>query len=84
MACRTHQLNKTTGITYVYESTSYWDPIKKQPRNKKVCIGKLDKDSGMFIPSKRLLDFRRFRYSISFHFSSIYQYLSRQYLSILI
>ena len=54
MACRTHQLNKTTGITYVYESSSYWDSIKKQPRNKKVCIGKLDKDSGVFIPSKRL------------------------------
>ena len=54
MVCRTHQLNKTTGITYVYESSSYWDPVKKQPRNKKVCIGKLDKDSGNFIPSKRL------------------------------
>jgi len=54
MVCRTHQLNKTTGITYVYESSSYWDPVKKQPRNKKVCIGKLDKDSGEFISSRRL------------------------------
>ena len=45
MACRTHQLNKNTGITYVYESSSYWDPIKKQPRNKKVYIGKLSKDT---------------------------------------
>ena len=54
MVCRTHQLNKITGITYVYESSSYWDTVKKQPRNKKVCIGKLDKDSGEFIPSRRL------------------------------
>ena len=54
MACRTHQLNKNTGITYVYESSSYWDPVKKQPRNKKVCIGKLSKDTREFIPSKRL------------------------------
>jgi transposase len=54
MVCRTHQLNKATGITYVYESASYWDTAKKQARNKKVCIGKLDKDSGEFIPSKRL------------------------------
>lgn len=24
------QTNKKTGITYVYESHSYWDPEKKQ------------------------------------------------------
>jgi hypothetical protein len=53
MVCRTHQRNKSTGITYVYESSSYWDPVKKQPRNKKVCIGKID-NVGQFIPSKRL------------------------------
>lgn len=53
MTCRIHQLNKSNGITYVYESVSYWDSIKKQPRNKKVCIGKLDSD-GKFVPSKRL------------------------------
>lgn len=54
MSYRINHLNKITGITYVYESSSYWDPIKKQPRSKQVCIGKLDKDSGEFIPSKRL------------------------------
>lgn len=54
MAYRINHLNKITGITYVYESISYWDKVKKQPRTKQVCIGKLDKDSGEFIPSKRL------------------------------
>lgn len=54
MTYRINHLNKKTGITYVYESISYWDKVKKQPRTKQVCIGKLDKDSGEFIPSKRL------------------------------
>ena len=53
MPCRINQLNKKTGVTYVYESRSYWDKEKKQPRNKKVCIGRLD-PNGEFIPSKRL------------------------------
>lgn len=49
-----HQKNKKTGVTYVYEARSYWDKEKKQPRNKQVCIGKLDSKTGEFIPSKRL------------------------------
>ena len=53
MSCRINQLNKKTGITYVYESVSYWDKEKKQPRNKKVCVGRLD-SNGIFIPSTRL------------------------------
>ncbi len=54
MAYRSHQTNKETGVTYVYEATSYWDKEKKQPRNTKVCIGKLDPETGEVIPSKRL------------------------------
>lgn len=54
MSCRVHQLNKTTGITYIYESVSFWDKKRKQPRNKKVCIGKLNPIDGTFIASKRL------------------------------
>ena len=54
MACRIKHFNKGTGVTYVYESVSYWDKKKQQARNKKVCIGKLDPSSGEFIPSKRL------------------------------
>lgn len=53
MSCRINQINKNTGVTYVYESVSHWDKEKKQSRNKKICIGKLD-SHGVFIPSMRL------------------------------
>lgn len=51
---RVNHINKKTGVTYVYESASYWDKQKKQARNKQVCIGKIDPVNGEFIPSKRL------------------------------
>ena len=54
MSCRVNLVNKSSGVTYVYESQSYWDKEKKQARNKRVCIGRLDPDAGTFIPSKRL------------------------------
>ena len=53
-AYRVNHVNKTTGVTYVYEVVSFWDKKKKQSRNKQVCVGKLDSVSGEFIPSKRL------------------------------
>jgi transposase len=45
------RLDKRTGITYVYESTSYWDKEKKQPRSKRVLIGKVDSDTGKIVPT---------------------------------
>lgn len=45
--------NKKNGITYVYESTGYWDKEKKQARNNRTCIGKLDPVTGKIIPSKK-------------------------------
>lgn len=44
--------NKKTGTTYVYESESYWDKEKKQPRNKRKLIGKIDEETGEIIPTK--------------------------------
>ncbi len=46
MPCRVNHVNKTTGVTYVYEYTSFCNKEKKQSRNKQVCIGKLDPVSG--------------------------------------
>ena len=46
--------NKNNGVTYVYESSGYWDKNKQQARNKRNCIGKLDPVTGEFVPSKRL------------------------------
>jgi transposase len=45
--------NKKNGVTYVYESSGYWDKDKKQARNRRICIGKLDPVTGMLIPSKK-------------------------------
>lgn len=49
-----YRRNKTTGATYVYSiEGSYWDKDKKSPRNKQVCLGKLNPETGELIPSKR-------------------------------
>ena len=47
-----HVKNKKNGITYIYESTGYWDKQKQQARNTRKCIGKLDPVTGSFCPSK--------------------------------
>lgn len=44
--------NKNTGVTYVYESVSYWDKEKQQPRNKRKLIGKIDPNTGDIVPTK--------------------------------
>jgi transposase len=46
--------NKRNGITYVYESVGYWDKEKKQARNRRKCIGKLDPQTGQIIPSHKI------------------------------
>lgn len=43
--------DKRTGVTYVYESESYWDKEKKQPRSKRTLVGKLDEATGEIIPT---------------------------------
>ena len=45
------QLDKRSGITYVYESVSYWDKEKKQPRSKRTLIGRLDTATGAIVPT---------------------------------
>ena len=37
-----HQKDKRSGITYAYESISYWDREKKQSRAKRTLIGRVD------------------------------------------
>ena len=45
------QHHKRSGITYVYESKSYWDPEKKMSRAKRKLIGRLDPETGEIIPT---------------------------------
>ncbi len=51
MASIIKKLNKQTGITYVYESESYWDKEKKQPRSRRKLIGKIDEETGEIVPT---------------------------------
>lgn len=46
-----NQHDKRSGITYVYESVSYWDKEKQQPRAKRKLIGKRDPETGEIIPT---------------------------------
>lgn len=48
-----YQTNKKSGITYAYESSSYWVPELNQPRSKRTYLGRVD-DDGNIIPCKRI------------------------------
>lgn len=45
MSSVVYQTNKQTGITYAYESVSYWDKEKKQPRSKRKYLGRVDPET---------------------------------------
>ena len=45
------QHDKRSGITYAYESHSYWDPEKKMTRAKRKLIGRIDPKTGEIIPT---------------------------------
>ena len=46
-----NQFDKRSGITYVYESASFWDKEKQQPRAKRTLIGKRDPQTGEIVPT---------------------------------
>ena len=46
------QLNKKTGITYVYESHSFRDKTTKKPRSTRKLIGRIDDATGEIIPTR--------------------------------
>ncbi len=50
------QTNKKTGITYVYDSHSYWDKEKKQHRSDRKLIGKIDPETGEIVPTRKKKD----------------------------
>lgn len=52
MSCIVYQTDKRTGIKYAYESISYWDRDKKQPRSKRKYLGKVDPVSGEILTSR--------------------------------
>ncbi len=46
------QTDKRTGITYAYDTTYYWDKEKRQSRSKRICVGKIDPETGDIVPTK--------------------------------
>ena len=46
-----YQKDKRSGITYAYESKSYWDKEKKTSRAKRTLIGRVDPETGEIIPT---------------------------------
>lgn len=52
MACIVYQTNKKTGIKYAYESVSYWDKEKNQPRSKRKYLGRVDPETNEIIRSR--------------------------------
>lgn len=45
------QFDKRSGLTYVYESVSYWDKEKQQSRSKRKLLGRLDLKTGEIVPT---------------------------------
>jgi len=46
-----YQTDKRSGITYAYQSISYWDKTKKQSRAKRTLIGRVDSVTGEIVPT---------------------------------
>jgi hypothetical protein len=44
---------KPNGAAYLYSFESYWDKGKKAARNRQVCLGRYNEETGELIPSKR-------------------------------
>ena len=53
MAATVYQTSKQTGITYAYESLSYWDKEKRQSRAKRRCLGRVDPATKEIIPTRK-------------------------------
>ncbi len=49
MSSIVYQVDKKTGTKYAYESFSYWDKEKQQPRSRRKYIGKVDPVTGEII-----------------------------------
>ena len=51
MATIVYQTDKRSGITYAYQSISYWNKEKKQSRARRTLIGRVDRETGEIVPT---------------------------------
>ena len=47
-----YQKDKRSGITYAYESISFWDKEKKQSRSKRTLLGRVVGEAKAIIPTR--------------------------------
>ena len=52
MSSIVYQTDHKTGVKYAYESVSYWDKDKQQPRSKRKYLGRVDPETGEIIAKK--------------------------------
>lgn len=52
MSCIVYQTDAKTGTRYAYESVSYWDKEKQQPRSTRKYLGRVDETTGEIIRKK--------------------------------
>ena len=53
MCAIVRQYDKRIGVTYAYESTSFWDKEKKQSRSKRKLVGIVDPETGEIKPTTK-------------------------------
>ncbi|KAF5086978.1 IS1634 family transposase ISMhu8 [anaerobic digester metagenome] len=51
MATIVYQTDKRSGITYAYQSISFWDKEKKQSRARRTLIGRYNNETGEIVPT---------------------------------
>ena len=59
MSCIVYQIDKKTGTKYAYESESYWDPEKQQPRSRRKYLGKVDPETGEIVTRKKKVSVKK-------------------------
>lgn len=78
MATIVYQVNKKTGVKYAYESVSYWDKEKQQPRSKRKYLGRVDPQTGEIIKAKSRNNSGEKQQSPSAELKSLYEEIKRK------
>lgn len=73
------QHDKRSGITYVYESSSYWDKEKKMTRAKRKLIGRLDPETGEIMPTDGRGRKPKIPKTVETDFEKLYHQLQKKY-----
>jgi len=75
------QYDKRSGITYAYESHSYWDKEKKTSRAKRTLIGRVVPETGDIIPTDGRCKNRRVKQEIERNpdYKKLYEDLQKKY-----